>query len=150
MQAGAIGRGGEIFVLDMGEPLRIVDLALDMIRRRGLTVGEDIELRFTGVRPGEKLYEQLAADDDAIRPTAHEKIRVWELPRPSPHQLCRALEQLAFAAADGRREVVVAALRQAVPEYAPPDVTQAADADRAALTERVPALRLVPPESAAA
>ena len=59
IQAGAMGQGGEIFVLDMGEPVRIVDLAADMIRLSGLRVGEDIEIQFTGLRPGEKLYEEL-------------------------------------------------------------------------------------------
>ena len=59
MQAGAIGRGGEIFVLDMGQPVRILDLAQEMIRRAGLVVGRDIDLKIVGVRPGEKLVEEL-------------------------------------------------------------------------------------------
>ena len=59
IQAGAMGQGGEIFVLDMGEPVRILDLAHDMIRLSGLRVGEDIEVQIVGLRPGEKLYEEL-------------------------------------------------------------------------------------------
>jgi len=77
LQAGAMGKGGEIFVLDMGEPVRILDLAHDMIRLSGLRVGEDIEIEFTGLRPGEKLYEELY--DAAVenrQPTNHPKIMV--------------------------------------------------------------------------
>src|SRR5205085_2466450 len=73
MQAGAIGKGGEIFVLDMGEQVRILDLARELIRRNGLEPGDDIELRFTGIRPGEKLYEELACDDEQTRSTSHPK-----------------------------------------------------------------------------
>lgn len=74
IQAGCMGAGGEIFVLDMGEPVRIVDLARDMIRLSGLREGEDIELRITGLRPGEKLYEELYNDSELHKPTTHEKI----------------------------------------------------------------------------
>jgi FlaA1/EpsC-like NDP-sugar epimerase len=74
IQAGAMGRGGEIFVLDMGEPVRIVDLARDMIRLSGLRVGDDVEIRFTGLRPGEKLFEELYGAEEERLPTAHPKI----------------------------------------------------------------------------
>ncbi len=73
IQAGAMGQGGEIFVLDMGEPVRIVDLAADVIRLSGLRVGEDIEIEFTGLRPGEKLYEEL-----------HRRGRAAACPRGTP------------------------------------------------------------------
>lgn len=77
LQAGAMGKGGEIFVLDMGEPVRILDLAHDMIRLSGLRVGEDIEIQFTGLRPGEKLYEELYDDTVENRQrTHHPKIMV--------------------------------------------------------------------------
>ncbi len=84
MQAGAIGQGGEIFVLDMGEPVRILDLARELIARHGLVEGRDIDIRITGVRPGEKLYEELSCVDEAIVPTPHEKIHVWQLPPADP------------------------------------------------------------------
>ena len=75
MQAGLMGNGGEIFVLDMGEPVKIVDLAADMIRLSGLHQ-DDIKIVFTGLRPGEKLFEELLADDETTNPTPHEKLRI--------------------------------------------------------------------------
>ena len=74
LQAGAIGRGGEVFVLDMGEPVKVLDLATDLIRLSGLEVGIDIEIRFTGTRPGEKLYEELFFDSESAVPTDHPKV----------------------------------------------------------------------------
>jgi len=76
IQAGAMGQGGEIFVLDMGEPVRILDLAYDMIRLSGLHVGEDIEVKIVGLRPGEKLYEELYDATEPHRRTSHPKILV--------------------------------------------------------------------------
>jgi FlaA1/EpsC-like NDP-sugar epimerase len=80
MQAGLMGSGGEIFVLDMGEPVKIAALAADMIRLSGLQV-EDIKIEYIGLRPGEKLYEELLADDEHTTPTPHEKLRI-ALARP--------------------------------------------------------------------
>jgi FlaA1/EpsC-like NDP-sugar epimerase len=74
LQAGAIGKGGEVFVLNMGEPVRILDLAKDLIRLSGLEVGSDIEIRFSGTRPGEKLYEELFFDSESALPTDHPKV----------------------------------------------------------------------------
>ncbi|MDP3086719.1 MAG: nucleoside-diphosphate sugar epimerase/dehydratase [Methylotenera sp.] len=75
MQAGLMGKGGEIFVLDMGEPVKIADLATDMIRLSGLQIDE-IKIEYVGLRPGEKLYEELLADDEHTMPTPHEKLRI--------------------------------------------------------------------------
>jgi FlaA1/EpsC-like NDP-sugar epimerase len=74
LQAGALGRGGEVFVLDMGEPVKIVDLATDLIRLSGLEVGVDVEIRYTGTRPGEKLYEELFFSSENAIPTQHPKV----------------------------------------------------------------------------
>jgi FlaA1/EpsC-like NDP-sugar epimerase len=80
MQAGAIGNGGEIFVLDMGEPIKITDLAKDIIRLMGLRLGEDIDIVYSGLRPGEKLHEELVADDEKTERTAHDKIMLVKSP----------------------------------------------------------------------
>jgi FlaA1/EpsC-like NDP-sugar epimerase len=74
LQAGALGQGGEVFVLDMGEPVKILDLATDLIRLSGLEVGADVEIRFTGTRPGEKLYEELFFSSENAIPTRHPKV----------------------------------------------------------------------------
>src|SRR5262249_10861925 len=84
MQAGAMGRGGEIFVLDMGEPVKIVELARDLIRLSGMNPDRDIEIVFTGVRPGEKLFEELAVDEENVDKTKHPKIFVG---RFRPHSM---------------------------------------------------------------
>jgi FlaA1/EpsC-like NDP-sugar epimerase len=118
MQAGAIGGGGEIFVLDMGSPVRILDLARELIRRNGLRPDDDIEIRFCGVRPGEKLNEELAGDGEQTRPTMHPKIRVWQLPPADPRQVARGLEVLADAVG-GTNDDAVVALRRCVPEFRP-------------------------------
>jgi FlaA1/EpsC-like NDP-sugar epimerase len=116
MQAGAIGQGGEIFVLDMGRPVKILDLAREMIARSGLKAGEDIQIEFTGIRPGEKLYEELACDNEQTRPTAHPKIRVWQLPVAAEREIKRMLDRLE-AITSGSREQIVDAFAQCVPEY---------------------------------
>ena len=116
MQAGAIGQGGEIFILDMGEPVRIIELAREMIQRAGLREGHDIELRVTGVRPGEKLYEELACDDEQTRPTAHQKIRIWQLVPTHPATVRHMLDRL-YQVIDAPAGDVVAALSECIPEY---------------------------------
>ena len=126
LQAGAIGKGGEIFVLDMGQPIRIVDLAHELIRRSGLRVGEDIAVEFTGIRPGEKLYEELAGHAEETCPTSHAQIRVWQLPPAELQQVEHGLAILA-AAVDGTREESIAALARCVPEYRPDGVRVSAD-----------------------
>jgi FlaA1/EpsC-like NDP-sugar epimerase len=133
MQAGAIGRGGEIFVLDMGEPVRILDLAHEMIRRSGLVAGKDIEVRITGIRPGEKLYEELAGASEQTLATSHPKIHVWQLPRATARQVDEMMECLS-AVVNGDRAAVIEALRRCVPEY---------QAEGAQGAVAAPALRLV-------
>ncbi len=76
LQAGAMGDGGEIFILDMGTPIKIVDMARDLIRLSGFEPEVDIKIEYTGLRPGEKLYEELITEGENIIPTRHEKIMV--------------------------------------------------------------------------
>jgi FlaA1/EpsC-like NDP-sugar epimerase len=128
MQAGAIARGGEVFILDMGSPVKIVDLAHELIRRNGLQAGADIEVRFSGIRPGEKLYEELACDYERAQPTSHEKIRVWQLPIASRREIDSMLDVLGAAVATARSDAVRTALVQCVPEYQP--TSQRAEAQR--------------------
>jgi FlaA1/EpsC-like NDP-sugar epimerase len=141
MQAGAIGKGGEVFVLDMGSPVRILDLAREMIRRSGLVIDRDIQVRFSGIRPGEKLYEELARDDERTAPTSHEKIRVWQLPAAAREEVERLLDLLSKSLAT--TEQVIAALSACVPEYQPTDRAAA----RATHVTGLPTLRLVIPDA---
>lgn len=116
LQAGAMGDGGEIFVLDMGEPVRIVDLATDMITLSGLRPGVDVELVFTGLRPGEKLFEELGADSEGLAKTRHPKIFIGQLPPTASDELESCLRELQNAARDSAD--VRACLARAVPEAA--------------------------------
>src|ERR671913_1948144 len=79
LQAGALGAGGEIFILDMGEPVKILDLAEDMVRLSGLTPYEDIDIVFTGVRRGEKLFEELEITGENLDKTNHPKIFIGKI-----------------------------------------------------------------------
>ncbi|OHB68815.1 MAG: hypothetical protein A2V70_11365 [Planctomycetes bacterium RBG_13_63_9] len=117
IQAGAIGNGGEILLLDMGDPVRIVDLAADMIRLSGLEVGRDIEIVFTGLRPGEKLFEELYVHGEKHVATPHPKIAVAERKRRDAAAIVGSIEEL-LQAADASPEMMVELLRQIVPQYA--------------------------------
>ena len=97
MQAGTMGAGGDIFVLEMGEQVRILDLALNLIRLSGLEPERDIEILFTGLRPGEKLAEELYASEEGVRETAHDKIKRVSSPTPAAEDLEQALELLERA-----------------------------------------------------
>ena len=119
LQAGAMGRGGEIFVLDMGEPVKIVDLARQMIMLSGLRPGEDIEIKFTGVRPGEKLYEELSISGEDFAQTGHEKIFVWRHRREDWNSLCRGIDRLITMADSATADEIRAVLATIVPEYDP-------------------------------
>jgi FlaA1/EpsC-like NDP-sugar epimerase len=115
LQAGWMGQGGEIFVLDMGEPVRIVDLARDMIRLSGFSE-DDIHIEFSGLRPGEKLYEELLADDEATLSTPHPKLRIARLLDRMDDPEREAL--LAWLSPAVRQSTAVKqGLKQFVPEY---------------------------------
>jgi FlaA1/EpsC-like NDP-sugar epimerase len=117
LQAAAQGQGGEIFVLDMGEPVNIAVLARDMIRLSGFTE-DDIKIEFTGLRPGEKLYEELLADGETTLPTPHPKLRVMKAEQAPDAAWLAELEE--WLAAPVRPEAEVKeGLRRWVPEYRP-------------------------------
>lgn len=120
LQAAVLGHGGEVFVLDMGEPVKIVDLARDLVRLSGLEVGSDIKIEYIGLRPGEKLFEELFVPGEEYRRTAHEKIFIaGNASSFIPHNLDGSLEALATAAARSDGAAIRRGLRQLVPEYEP-------------------------------
>jgi FlaA1/EpsC-like NDP-sugar epimerase len=90
LQAGLMGKGGEVFLLDMGKPVRIVDLARDMIRLSGMSEN-DVAITFTGLRPGEKLFEELMGGDEQSLRTAHPKVRIVRLAPPTPELIDRLI-----------------------------------------------------------
>jgi FlaA1/EpsC-like NDP-sugar epimerase len=131
LQAGALGRGGEVFLLDMGEPIRIVDIATDLIRLSGLTVGADIEIRFTGMRPGEKLYEEMFFSAENVITTDHPKV-LRARSGILPEGIMRRIEALVHAAeAEHPDEELRQLLRNLVPDFhphpTPPIVTSDGD-----------------------
>ncbi len=119
LQAGSMGKGGEIFLLDMGDPVPIVHLAEEMIRLSGLRPHEDVELVFTGLRPGEKLYEELMLAGEGVARTAHEKIRVFNAARYDPQMLAAQMNRLHKALKAMDRQGIHAVIRELVPEYQP-------------------------------
>lgn len=119
LQAGCAGSGGEIFVLDMGEPVRIVELAEELIRLSGFTPYEDIEIAFTGLRPGEKLYEELLIAGEGIKPTQHHKIKVLDAMVSDLQQTSAAIEELGQKAQCCDFVGMLGALQRLVPEFTP-------------------------------
>jgi FlaA1/EpsC-like NDP-sugar epimerase len=117
LQAGLMGTGGEIFVLDMGEPVKIVDLARDMIRLSGYTE-QDIRIVYSGLRPGEKLFEELLADDEHTLPTPHPKLRIAQARSVDAEWLTAALDWLMQDGVVAEAEVKQKLLEW-VPEYTP-------------------------------
>jgi FlaA1/EpsC-like NDP-sugar epimerase len=130
LQAGTMGRGGEIFVLDMGEPVKIVDLARDLIRLSGYTPDEDITIEFSGIRPGEKLFEELSFDSENATTTRHPKIFVGTF-RPYPWEAVeRGLARLHALSEGSAPKLIMAAFQELVPEYSPPEAASAEARDK--------------------
>jgi FlaA1/EpsC-like NDP-sugar epimerase len=117
LQAATMGEGGEIFVLDMGEPVKIVDLARELITLSGFRPGEDIEIVFTGLRPGEKLFEELSIKGENMKPTKHPKIGVWQNIPMDREQLRSRIAELAAVANSADKQQLVQHIKRLVPEY---------------------------------
>src|SRR6185295_3690706 len=116
LQAATMGGGGEIFVLDMGQPVKIVDLARDLITLSGLKPGVDVQIEFTGLRPGEKLFEELAVDEERVDKTRHPKIFVGKLRTVELDALRGSIEQLVAHMNDADPAALLAHMRALVPE----------------------------------
>ncbi len=119
LQALSMGKGGEIFVLDMGEPVKIVDLARNLIRLSGYEPDRDIPIVFSGLRPGEKLFEELHLEAEGMVPTTHQKIRVLNGMRPSFEQVQSWLNELSTHSEAKNVHALVATICNIVPEYKP-------------------------------
>jgi FlaA1/EpsC-like NDP-sugar epimerase len=120
LQASTMGKGHDIFVLDMGEPIRILDLARNMIQLAGLVPDEDIEIRITGLRPGEKLFEEIALEGENILPTYHEKIRIFKGKEMEPEVLSNWLNHLHSLIEQRDENSILKTLAELVPEYNSP------------------------------
>ena len=117
LQAGVIGKGGEIFVLDMGEPVKISYLAEQLIRLSGKNPGEDIEIIYTGLRPGEKLYEELFHDSEKLAETSHPKILLAQCRQMDKEALEKSFEVMQRACEQGDENVLRGMLAELVPEH---------------------------------
>lgn len=119
LQAGCLGNSGEIFVLDMGEPVRIVDLAEELITLSGFTPYEEIDIVFTGLRPGEKLFEELLIEGEGIKPTSHQKIKVLDAVCFDLDSVSQTIDRLTDRSATCDIKGIMDELRTLVPEFTP-------------------------------
>ena len=142
LQAAALGRHGDILVLEMGEPVRILDLAEHMIRLSGFEPHHDIPIVFTGLRPGEKLHEELVADDEAAGPTVHDRIKVLR-PSGAPYPSDEWIAALRIRVEVGDVPAVIALIQSVVPRYQPSDVVMT-DVRTFAVVDAARALSLAP------
>ena len=117
VEASLMGKGGEVFIFDMGEPVKIYDLAVNMIRLAGMVPGEDIQIEYTGIRPGEKLYEDLFADQEKVEHTHHKKIMIGKVQQYAFIQIERMIEQIASLDAGVSKLQIEEMINRFVPEF---------------------------------
>ncbi len=117
LEAGALGKGGEIYIFDMGKSIRIVDLAKKMIKLSGLTLGKDIQIVFTGLRPGEKKFEELLADKETTLPTHHEKIMIARVREYDINDFTTSISELIELFKTQNNEAIVRKMKEILPEY---------------------------------
>lgn len=117
LEAGAMGKGGEIFIFDMGKPVKILDLAKKMIKLSGLTLGKDIQINFTGLRPGEKLYEELLSNKENTLPTYHPKIMIAKVQEYNSKHIHQKINELIEILPDHNNFKLVRIMKEVVPEF---------------------------------
>lgn len=117
LEAGGMGNGGEIYIFDMGKPVKIIDLARKMIQLAGYEPNKDIEIKIIGLRPGEKLYEELLNDTSKTLPTHHEKIMIAQEEEDDYNQISHAVDELIMLSCDGEAVSIVQYMKKIVPEY---------------------------------
>jgi len=117
MEAGAMGKGGEVFVLDMGKPIKILDLAREMIKLYGLEPDKDIPIVFTGIRPGEKLFEEILTAEEGTEATESQKILKAKLSGTNTENLKLGLEKLKTVADNSDRKSIIKTLKELIPTY---------------------------------
>ena len=119
MEAGAVGRGGEVFVLDMGQPIKILDLAKEMIKLSGFEPDKEIPITFIGQRPGEKLFEEILTAEEGTLATKYQKILVAKLKEPNKEDLFKGLEKLKEVIQKGESKKIIEILKELIPSYLP-------------------------------
>ena len=117
LEAGTTGQGGEIFVFDMGKSVKIADLAKKMIKLSGLSLGSDIEIKYTGLRPGEKLYEELLNVAENTISTHHEKIMIAKVRKYEFETISKQIEELAKLTNEFDNYAIVKKIKEIVPEF---------------------------------
>ncbi|HZZ80112.1 MAG TPA: nucleoside-diphosphate sugar epimerase/dehydratase [Gemmataceae bacterium] len=117
LQAATMGKGGELFILDMGEPVKIYDLACDLIRLSGLMPHDDVPIRYTGLRPGEKLFEELSLGEEQALKTRHPRIFIGQVKAPEYAWISEMIEDLNEKALTANAATIVGKFKQVVPEY---------------------------------
>ena len=123
LQSAVLGQGGEVFMLDMGEPVKIVDLARDLIELSGLEVGRDIDIVFTGIRPGEKLHEELFIPGESYRRTKHEKVfAIDSANEVMPSQVSQTVRRLEESVYNNNTLTLLSALQELLPEFRIADI----------------------------
>jgi FlaA1/EpsC-like NDP-sugar epimerase len=132
LQAGALGRGGEIFILDMGEPVKILDLAEDMIRLSGLEPYEDIDIVFTGIREGEKLFEELEITGESLLKTEHPKIFIGKIATYADEEVANILANFEQAVRNSDEAEIRALFNHFLPEAT---ITEKEKAEKTAVSQ---------------
>ncbi len=117
LEAGAMGHGGEIFVFDMGKSVKIFDLAVKMIRLSGLKYPDDIDIKIVGLRPGEKIYEEVLSNDENTLPTYHDRIKIAKVRKISKGQVQQQIAELCEVIVTMDKMKIVGKMKEIVPEF---------------------------------